>query len=148
MFAIDRLKARFIIYYARLSAFIRAYKADTRKAIRPWRNNPYQMCRWVGLAFRRGLWFHGRNNLFRKSLVVVFTAIWGATFLGAAFGLASPPGTVFVMFTAFTFALIGASAGIEWNNVDPVTLTISHGADDESDQTIEFSSDDDGSDET
>lgn len=135
----DRLKVRVYLLRLRLGAELDVWKEDVHRAVSPWMEYPGRMVMAMAVCGRRTMFFHEGNNRFRKLLVVVFSAVWILSFLGITFGYAEPPTDVFVMFTAFVFALVGATAGIEWSQIDPVTLTLDTGegsseeeADDES----------------
>lgn len=128
MHLIDKIKLRLFFTRARVKNEFGLFIEDTKAVCRPWFRRPGSQAAVVAYVLRQTFIPHEDNNRFQKVIVSAFSLVWIAAFLGVTFGDASPPVTTFTIFTAFVFALIGSVIGIEWDRLDPVT--ISFGGDD------------------
>lgn len=129
MQAIDRIKLR--VFFARviIRNELRMFRKDMAAVCVPWLRRPVTQLATLGYALKRTYIPHDQNNRFRKVLVTAFSLVWFAAFLGVTFGDASPPSSIFVMFTAFVFALIGSVVGVEWDKIDPISISFGGGDD-------------------
>lgn len=109
---------------------LRLFYEDAKKVCLPWVQSPLGQIYKLAVVLRRTFFPHDQNNRFSKVLISAFSLVWFVSFLGVTFGDATPPTTSFVMFTAFVFTLVGSVVGVEWDKLDPISISFGGGGGD------------------